>query len=65
MSLSDCNVQLAVCVCACAQEGDHYEQASDVRLQLKFFEQLDQLEKQRKEGQERELLMKAAKVRRD
>ena len=45
------------------QEGNHYEQASDVRLQLKFFEQLDQMEKQRKEEQEREILMKAAKVR--
>lgn len=45
------------------KEGDHYEQASDVRLQLKFFEQLDQLEKQRKEEQEREILMKAAKSR--
>lgn len=45
------------------QEGNHYEQASDVRLQLKFFEQLDQMEKQRKEEQEREILMKAAKVK--
>ncbi|XP_063071880.1 transcription initiation factor TFIID subunit 4-like isoform X2 [Engraulis encrasicolus] len=45
------------------KEGDHYEQASDVRLQLKFFEQLDQMEKQRKEEQEREILMKAAKSR--
>ncbi|XP_062400439.1 transcription initiation factor TFIID subunit 4 [Sardina pilchardus] len=45
------------------KEGSHYEQASDVRLQLKFFEQLDQMEKQRKEEQEREILMKAAKSR--
>ncbi|XP_031423455.1 transcription initiation factor TFIID subunit 4-like [Clupea harengus] len=45
------------------KEGNHYEQASDVRLQLKFFEQLDQMEKQRKEEQEREILMKAAKSR--
>lgn len=33
-----------------------------MRPQLKFFEQLDQLEKQRKEEQEREILLKAAKV---
>ena len=33
-----------------------------MRTQLKFFEQLDQMEKQRKEEQEREILMKAAKV---
>uniref|UniRef100_A0A673L0L3 Transcription initiation factor TFIID subunit 4-like n=1 Tax=Sinocyclocheilus rhinocerous TaxID=307959 RepID=A0A673L0L3_9TELE len=40
-----------------------YEQVEDVRSQLKFFEQLDQLEKQKKEEQEREILMKAAKSR--
>ncbi|CDQ76016.1 unnamed protein product [Oncorhynchus mykiss] len=43
-------------------EDDKYEQVSDVRAQLKFYEQLDQMEKQRKEEQEREILMKAAKV---
>lgn len=44
------------------QEDERYEQVSDVRAQLKFFEQLDQMEKQRKEEQEREILLKAAKV---
>uniref|UniRef100_A0A3Q1EBD3 TAF4A RNA polymerase II, TATA box binding protein (TBP)-associated factor n=1 Tax=Acanthochromis polyacanthus TaxID=80966 RepID=A0A3Q1EBD3_9TELE len=44
-------------------KDDNYEQSSDVRVQLKFFEQLDQLEKQRKEEQEREILLKAAKSR--
>ncbi|XP_059186031.1 transcription initiation factor TFIID subunit 4-like [Centropristis striata] len=45
------------------KEDDNYEHSSDVRTQLKFFEQLDQLEKQRKEEQEREILLKAAKSR--
>uniref|UniRef100_A0A8C6U9N2 TAF4A RNA polymerase II, TATA box binding protein (TBP)-associated factor n=1 Tax=Neogobius melanostomus TaxID=47308 RepID=A0A8C6U9N2_9GOBI len=45
------------------KDDDNYEQCSDVRAQLKFFEQLDQLEKQRKEEQEREILLKAAKSR--
>ncbi|XP_056130012.1 transcription initiation factor TFIID subunit 4 [Lampris incognitus] len=45
------------------KEDERYEQVSDVRAQLKFFEQLDQMEKQRKEEQEREILMKAAKSR--
>ncbi|XP_051932417.1 transcription initiation factor TFIID subunit 4 isoform X2 [Hippocampus zosterae] len=45
------------------KEEDTHEQSSDVRSQLKFFEQLDQLEKQRKEEQEREILLKAAKSR--
>ncbi|KTF72995.1 hypothetical protein cypCar_00038998, partial [Cyprinus carpio] len=39
------------------------EQTSDVRTQLKFFEQLEKIEKQRKDDEERELLMKAAKSR--
>ncbi|KAI3357574.1 hypothetical protein L3Q82_015977 [Scortum barcoo] len=45
------------------KEDDRHEQVSDVRAQLKFFEQLDQMEKQRKEEQEREILLKAAKSR--
>ncbi|XP_034023121.1 transcription initiation factor TFIID subunit 4-like isoform X2 [Thalassophryne amazonica] len=45
------------------KDDESYEQSSDVRAQLKFFEHLDQLEKQRKEEQEREILLKAAKSR--
>ncbi|XP_053530014.1 transcription initiation factor TFIID subunit 4 isoform X1 [Ictalurus punctatus] len=45
------------------KEDARFEQMTDVRAQLKFFEQLDQLEKQKKEEQEREILMKAAKSR--
>ncbi|XP_055077798.1 transcription initiation factor TFIID subunit 4 [Periophthalmus magnuspinnatus] len=45
------------------KDNDNYDQSSDVRAQLKFFEQLDQLEKQRMEEQEREILLKAAKSR--
>ncbi|XP_051528667.1 transcription initiation factor TFIID subunit 4-like isoform X2 [Myxocyprinus asiaticus] len=45
------------------KEDSWNEQVDDVRSQLKFFEQLDQLEKQKKEEQEREILMKAAKSR--
>ncbi|XP_032376218.1 transcription initiation factor TFIID subunit 4 isoform X1 [Etheostoma spectabile] len=45
------------------KEDERYELVSDVRTQLKFFEQLDQMEKQRKEEQEREILLKAAKSR--
>ncbi|XP_008568789.1 PREDICTED: transcription initiation factor TFIID subunit 4 [Galeopterus variegatus] len=45
------------------KDDDRYEQSSDVRAQLKFFEQLDQIEKQRKDEQEREILLRAAKSR--
>ncbi|TNN43113.1 Transcription initiation factor TFIID subunit 4 [Liparis tanakae] len=45
------------------KEDARCEQVSDVRTQLRFFEQLDQMEKQRKEEQEREILLKAAKSR--
>lgn len=57
-----CFIFLSVLASCQFQEDEQYEQASDVRTQLKFFEQLDQMEKQRKEEQEREILLKAAKV---
>ncbi|XP_060926295.1 transcription initiation factor TFIID subunit 4-like isoform X2 [Limanda limanda] len=45
------------------KEDDKHEQNDDVRAQLRFFHQLDSLEKQRKEEEEREILLKAAKSR--
>lgn len=44
------------------QDEERSEQSSDVRSQLRFFEQLERMEKQRKDEQEREILLKAAKV---
>ncbi|KAM5303949.1 transcription initiation factor TFIID subunit 4B [Glossophaga mutica] len=43
--------------------SENYILSSDTRSQLKFLEQLDQLEKQRKDLEEREMLFKAAKSR--
>ncbi|CAJ1055786.1 transcription initiation factor TFIID subunit 4-like isoform X2 [Xyrichtys novacula] len=45
------------------KDEEHQEQTSDVRSQLRFFEQLERMEKQRKDEQEREILLKAAKSR--
>ncbi|XP_037539265.1 transcription initiation factor TFIID subunit 4 [Nematolebias whitei] len=45
------------------KDEEHYEQTTDVRSQLRFFEQLERIEKQRKDEQEREILLKAAKSR--
>ncbi|XP_057556324.1 transcription initiation factor TFIID subunit 4B isoform X2 [Hippopotamus amphibius kiboko] len=43
--------------------SENYIQSNDTRSQLKFLEKLDQLEKQRKDLEEREMLLKAAKSR--
>ncbi|XP_004465203.1 transcription initiation factor TFIID subunit 4B isoform X2 [Dasypus novemcinctus] len=43
--------------------SENYIPSSDARSQLKFLEKLDQLEKQRKDLEEREMLLKAAKSR--
>lgn len=63
---TSCSVLLDLChpdvSLSVYQEDGRHEQVSDVRAQLKFFEQLDRLERQRKEEQEREILLKAAKV---
>ena len=45
------------------QASENYILSNDTRSQLKFLEKLDQLEKQRKDLEEREMLLKAAKVR--
>ncbi|XP_039256018.1 transcription initiation factor TFIID subunit 4-like [Styela clava] len=45
------------------RETDHYEAAQDVKSQLKFVLQLDQLEKKRHAQSEREVLMRAMKSR--
>lgn len=45
------------------KDDEWFEQSTDVRSQLKFFEQLERIEKQRKDEQEREILLKAAKSR--
>ncbi|XP_056377737.1 transcription initiation factor TFIID subunit 4B isoform X2 [Hyla sarda] len=45
------------------RQYDRYVQCSDVRAQLKFLEQLEHLEKQRKTEEEREMLLRAAKSR--
>lgn len=46
-----------------SQASENYILSNDTRSQLKFLEKLDQLEKQRKDLEEREMLLKAAKVR--
>ncbi|XP_044151604.1 transcription initiation factor TFIID subunit 4B [Bufo gargarizans] len=45
------------------KQSDRHVQSSDVRAQLKFLEQLEHLEKQRKTEEEREMLLRAAKSR--
>lgn len=42
---------------------NRYEVTQDVRAQIRFLDELDKLEKKRHEEQEREMLLRAAKVR--
>ncbi|KAL1764607.1 Transcription initiation factor TFIID subunit 4B, partial [Sigmodon hispidus] len=43
--------------------SENYILSTDTRSELKFLEKLDQLEKQRKDLEEREMLLRAAKSR--
>ncbi|XP_075070510.1 transcription initiation factor TFIID subunit 4B [Mixophyes fleayi] len=45
------------------KRSDRFFQSTDVRAQLKFLEQIEHLEKQRKNEEEREMLLRAAKSR--
>ncbi|XP_053570967.1 transcription initiation factor TFIID subunit 4B [Bombina bombina] len=45
------------------KNSDRYIKSTDVKAQLKFLEQLEHLEKQRKYEEEREMLLRAAKSR--
>ena len=44
------------------QNDSRFERSTDPRSQLKFLEELDQLEKKRHSEAEREVLLRAAKV---
>ncbi|XP_007487642.1 transcription initiation factor TFIID subunit 4B isoform X1 [Monodelphis domestica] len=45
------------------KESENYVMSNDTRSQLRFLEKLDHMEKQRKDEEEREMLLRAAKSR--
>nr|CAB3266796.1 transcription initiation factor TFIID subunit 4-like [Phallusia mammillata] len=45
------------------REEDHYKACSDVKMQLKFLQELDQIEKKKHDEAERDILMRAIKSR--
>ena len=46
-----------------AQDDPTYQTSSDVKSQLRVFEQIDEIERRKREAREREVLIRAAKVR--
>jgi transcription initiation factor TFIID subunit 4 len=42
--------------------NENYEMTNDVKSQIRFIEELDKIEKKKKDEAEREKLLKAAKV---
>ena len=44
------------------QEHSRFDITSDVKTQLKVFEQIDEVERKHREAREREMLMRVAKV---
>uniref|UniRef100_H2Y090 Transcription initiation factor TFIID component TAF4 C-terminal domain-containing protein n=1 Tax=Ciona intestinalis TaxID=7719 RepID=H2Y090_CIOIN len=44
-------------------EEEHYKACSDVKMQLKFLQELDQIEKKKHDEAERDILMRAIKSR--
>ena len=55
------NLNLLIVFCA-LQEDIHHEACSDVKNQLKFLQELNQIEKRKHDEEEREILLKVAKV---
>lgn len=53
---------LLTCVCVWEQEDLWHAQVSDVRSQLRFLEEVESLKKKRKDEEERERLLRLARV---
>lgn len=51
-----------LCVCVWQQEDLWHAQVSDVRSQLRFLEEVESLKKKRKDEEERERLLRLARV---
>ena len=45
------------------QDDPTYQTSSDVKSQLRVFEQIDEIERRKREAREREVLIRAAKVK--
>ena len=57
-----CFLPKLICLYFQQKNNFNYEVIQDVKAQVQFLQELDRIEKKRHEEQEREVLIKAAKV---
>ena len=67
LSIQKCKIcsvlnYIIICCRSSTQEHPSFEVVSDVKSQLRVFEQIDEVERKHREAREREMLMRVAKV---
>ena len=57
-----CHFSLNICSLTLFQDDPMYEVGLDIRSQLRVFEQIDEVERKKRDARERDILMRAVRV---